>query len=113
MSDPDLTDGYEVVARYHDEDDANRAAEVLLMRGTGAVVERQSHDAPFALLVVTGGGPRAREVLGLTPDAPLATEPTPQKRVRPQVVWIVLIFLAAMIVLPVISFLVSFKLSGG
>jgi hypothetical protein len=113
MSDPHVADGYEVVARYHAEDDASRDAEALLMRGTGAIVERQPHDAPFALLVVAGGAARAREALGLAAAPAADTAVTTEKRARPQVVWIALIFLAAMVLLPIVGFLVSFKLSGG
>lgn len=106
----DEHDGYEVVARYHVEDEANHAVEDLLLRGVGAMVERQPHEAPFALLVVDGAGDRAREVLGLPA---VASDEPPRTKDRSQWLWVLLIFVAAMIVLPVIAFFVSYKLSGG
>src|SRR5512147_1071152 len=94
--------GYEVVARYRAEADANQAVEDLVLRGTGAIVERQAHEAPFALLVVNGQADRAREVLGLPPvtglDVPI------EKPARPQMFWVIVIFLAALIILPLIGF---------
>jgi hypothetical protein len=110
MSDDRHDDGFEVVARYHVEDEANQAVEALVLRGVGAVVERQPHEAPFTLLVVAGQADRAREVLGLPA---VVTEDAPVPKARSQLVWVLLIFAAAMVVLPVIAFFVSFKLSGG
>jgi len=109
---PDTTDAYELVARYHDGPDADAAAEALVVRGIGAVVEqRQDHEAEHVVLVVAGGAERAREILGIAPpddaDRPIA------KVGRPSVFWIGVVFLVAMIVLPLITFLVTVKLAGG
>ncbi len=112
MSKPEVVVDYEIVARYHVEDDANAAAETLVVRGLGAMVEaRTDHEAAFTLVVVPGEADRARALLGLPAvdddDEPLRP---PSKS---NLFWIGAIFIAAMVILPALAFFVSFKLSGG
>jgi hypothetical protein len=111
MSKPQTAEGYEIVARYHLEDDANAAAETLVLRGLGAIVEtRTDHEAAFTLVAVSGDADRARALLGLPAvedDEPLRP---PSKS---NLFWVGAIFIAAMVILPALAFFVSFKLSGG
>ena len=44
MSGPGLTDGYEVVARYHDAPRPRRRPQKLVLRGMGATVEHRADD---------------------------------------------------------------------
>jgi hypothetical protein len=112
MSGRGLTGGYEVVARYHDAPAAEAAAEKLVLRGMGAMVEHRADDeAEHVVVVVAGDEGRAREILGVAPpdeaDQPVMRPP------KTSGFWIALVFLAAMILLPLIAFYVSFKLAGG
>jgi hypothetical protein len=110
MTDLEQNGSFEVVARYQVDDEARQAVETLTLRGIGAMSERQDHpQAPFAVLVVPGETSRAREVLGLPQAA--SADPVPSR--RPQLIWVLAVFVAALIILPVIAFFVSFKLSGG
>jgi hypothetical protein len=65
--------------------------------------------AGFAVLVVPGQTSHAAEILGLPVEHP----PEPPRKGRPQVLWVLVIFGVALIVLPLLAFFVSFKLSGG
>lgn len=112
MSGPGVTDGYEIVARYHGAPEAETAAEQLVLRGMGAMAEhRADHEAEHVVVVVAGDAVRAREILGIAPpdeaDQPITRPP------KTSGFWIAAVFLAAMILLPLIAFYVSFKLSGG
>jgi hypothetical protein len=103
--------GYEIVARYHVEDDAKAAAETLLLGGLGAIVETQTdHQAAFTLVVVPDDADRARALLGLPPVDKAEPLRPPAKS---NLFWIGAIFIAAMVILPAIAFFVSFKISGG
>ena len=101
---------YEVAARYATQDDARRAVETLILRGLGAMSEPdEDAGAGFAVLVVPGQTAQAAEILGLPVEHP----PEPPRRGRPQLLWVLVIFGAALIILPALAFFVSFKLSGG
>jgi hypothetical protein len=110
MTNAEHEDGYETVARYHVETEADQAVEALVLRGVGALIERGEHEAPFALVVVAADANRAREILGLPQ---VASTEAPRVRDRLHLVWMLVIFAAALIILPVIAFFVTFKLSGG
>ncbi len=102
---------YEIVARYHYEDDAKAAAETLLLGGLGAMVETQiDHEAAFNLVVVPGDADRARALLGL--PAVEATEPL-RPPSKSNLFWLGAIFIAAMVILPASAFFVSFTISRG
>jgi hypothetical protein len=110
MTDLDQDGSFEIVARYEVDQEARQAVEALTLRGIGAMSEQQAHpQAPFVVLVVPGETNRAREILGLPAVANSESEPSR----RPQVIWIAGVFVAALIILPLIAFFVSFKLSGG
>jgi hypothetical protein len=111
-SGPDLTDGFEIVARFHDDAGAEAAAEQLVLRGVGAMVERRpDHEAELVVLVVAGEAGRARDILGLA--APDADDRLIERPAKTNAFWIAIVFIAGMILLPLVAFYVSFKLAGG
>jgi hypothetical protein len=100
------------VARFDTSEEARRAAETLVLRGVGAVTEpRDGPEAGFALLVVPEVAPQAAEILGLSPKA--VTDLESPRPPRPQLLYVLAVFGAALILLPLLAFFVSFKLSGG
>jgi hypothetical protein len=108
---------YDAIATYPTEREAREAVQALTTQGIGATWRQSDLDATpdrvpaFDLLVVPGDGARACQVLGLPePDVADADEGRPA---IPDWVWVAAIFLAALIVLPALAFLVSYKLSGG
>jgi hypothetical protein len=110
MSDSASGEPLAVAARYDTEEDARRAVETLLLRGVGAMSEHREGGGPsHVVLVVPEETRHASEILGLPdpgePDVPPAR--------RPQLVWILAVFGAALIILPLLAFLLSFKLAGG
>lgn len=110
MSDTTGEAPLDVAARFATEDEARQAVERLTLRGIGALSERgDDANGPFAVLVVPGETHRACEVLGIAADRP--AEPPPSR--RPQLLWVLVVFGAALIILPALAFLLSFKLSGG
>jgi hypothetical protein len=100
---------FEVAATYGTEREARDAAATLLLKGMGAATEPADDGDGFCVMVVPGHAAHAAEILGVRAE-PVA-EPEPAG--RSQVVPVLLIFGAAMIILPLIAFFVSFKLSGG
>ncbi len=107
MSDSHDVAEFEVAASYSSEEEARQAAARLLLKGMGAATEPGPDG--FCVMVVPGQGAQAAEILGVTRDQ-VADEP---ERTRSQVVPVLLIFGAAMIILPLVAFFVSYKLSGG
>jgi hypothetical protein len=101
---------YEVAARFATEDEAHAAVETLILRGLGAMAKPcPDGEAGFDVLVVPGETPHAAEILGL----PVEDAPEPRRGGRRQVLSVLAIFGVALVVLPVVAFFVSFKLSGG
>ena len=110
MSDSASGEPLAVAARYDTEEEARRAVETLILRGVGAMSEQRDEPGPpHVVLVVPGETRHASEILGL-PDL---GEPEPEPVRRPQLVWILAIFGAALIILPLLAFFLSFKLAGG
>jgi len=107
-------EGFAVAVRYPTERLARQAVESLTIHGIGAlndVLESPTPDeARFVVLVVPDDLDRAREVLGVeappVPDAPVASRGWSNMTV-------LLIFAAAMILVPLVAFYVSYKLFGG
>jgi hypothetical protein len=112
MSDSSSGEPLAEVARFDSADEARRAAEKLVMRGVGVVTEpRDEPDPGFAILVVPEVSPQAAEILGLSPERVATTEALPPR--RPQLLMILAVFGVALVVLPLLAFFLSFKLSGG
>lgn len=110
MSDATGADELVVAARYVTEDEARRAVETLLLRGFGATSEHRPGPGPsHVVLVVPGLAAKAGEILG-TGEPEADVEPASR---RGQVLWILAVFGVALIVLPLLAFLLSYKLSGG
>jgi hypothetical protein len=108
-------DAYESAAELPTEAEARAAVETLLLGGVGATY-RPAIIAParFEVVVVAGTARRAREILGLPepePDAELVVDQL--RRQRPQWLYIVGIFLVALVVIPLVAFYATFKLAGG
>jgi hypothetical protein len=111
-----MGDGYELIAGYESETEARAAVETLLLSGLGARYRspQESASSEFQLQVVAGDGRRAREVLGLPAPEPSAHDRVVELRQRrPPWFAIVVIFLAALVVIPLVAFYVTFKLTGG
>jgi hypothetical protein len=101
---------YEVAARFATEDEARDAVETLILRGLGAMAAPGRGGEPgFEVLVVPGETGHAAEILGL----PVDETPAPRRGGRRQFLSVLAIFGVAIVVLPVVAFFVSFKLSGG
>lgn len=110
-------DDMRVVVRYETEDEATSAVKVLTRRGIGALVERESKadgEAGFEVLVVLGDMERACETLGVDAPESLSEDLAALSRRRfPDWVLVLIIFIAAMIILPLAAYFLSYKLSGG
>jgi len=104
VSSPELAEA----ARFDDAAGAERAVATLVEAGIGAVAVGE------AVLVVPGDRRRAREVLGLPDDQP---GPPPEELARlarrRQAMLVLVIFAVAMVVIPLIAGVVTYKLSGG
>jgi hypothetical protein len=107
-----------VVDRYDTVEVARRTAASLVERGVGATVEPVSPDEPdaterWAVTVMPGDRSRARELLGLTDDD---GDPDHEEQLASSVRGVlipVLVGVVVLITVPLLAFLVSFKLSGG
>jgi hypothetical protein len=129
--DPQPTpDGMNVLQWYATEDEARRAAALLIERGIGADVENEpaaaelavegidsavTHDgARFGVAVLAHDDVRAREILGL-PDAATVLGDTPEELTRTvrSMLVPVLIAAAVLIVVPLLAFFITVKVSGG
>jgi len=104
---PEMT----VVEWFDALDDANRAAASLVEHGVGAVLE-QGSPPRTGVAVLVGDASRARQVLGLEAEAETFESDELKEMSR---TWLipVLIFAVAIVVVPLVAFLLSFKLSGG
>ncbi|HVN50246.1 MAG TPA: hypothetical protein VMT43_02375 [Acidimicrobiales bacterium] len=119
-----------VVERYASADEARRMAASLVERGVGATVEPVEPTGPvepagpagidpvpqWAVTVMPDDRARARELLGLPPDAGPSEDGDDAGGLTRSVRGMLLPVLIAIVVLvtvPLIAFFVSFKLSGG
>jgi hypothetical protein len=103
-----------VLERYPTEVEAKRMAGALVERGIGAVVQPEAGGAGFAVSVLPDDLSRGRQVLGLAePEPDLDVEDNQLRDSSRAVLIPVLLVVGALIFVPLIAFLVSFKLSGG
>lgn len=133
-----LEDDMRVVARFDSQDEAAAAAKLLTRHGIGSLVEtghvsestsgpapgpvEQDRDetgpvggeASYSVLVVLDDLARACEMLGVEPPEGLDEELAQRRRRRfPDWVYVVAIFVVALITLPLVAYFVAFKASGG
>ncbi len=123
-------DGMDVLQWYGTKREAHAAAATLIERGVGADVEIEpasvdlaaegidsqvSHDgARFGVAVLAEDFRRAREVLGLPDAAEVLGDRDDEITRSVRSMWIpVLVAIAVLIVVPLLAFFVTFKLSGG
>lgn len=131
MADDDMR----VVARFDTEEEATSAVRLLTRRGIGALTENRrgggaevEEDSATALgaqsetddlsgivvLVMLDDMVRACETLGLeAPDSIIEEIDARRRRRYPDWVYVIGIFVVAMVVLPLIAYWVAFKASGG
>jgi hypothetical protein len=109
-----------VLATYESADVAQARASSLVERGLGATIEPADpgsggpNGASWALRVLPDDATRAREVLGL-PEVSLdeADEDEELTQSVRSVLIPVLLGIVVLVVVPLVAFFVSFKLSGG
>lgn len=105
---------FEVAVRYPSQRLARQAVENLTIHGIGAldeVMEGETEDeARFAVLVVPDEVERARELLGVAGSED-AEAPLPRQGWS--TVTVLLIFAAALVIVPLLAFFISYKLFGG
>ncbi len=91
--------------------EASQAASMLVENGVGAVLDQDSPPRT-GLAVLASDAERARQILGLEDPEPTVGEDELKSMNRS---WLVpvLVFCAVMVVVPLVAFFVSFKLSGG
>jgi hypothetical protein len=107
-------DDMTIIEHYPTVQAAEGQAAYLVERGVGAAVGAPDDSGSFGLSVLSDDAERAREVLGLT-EVVEREEPTQIELIgsaRPLLIPVLLIGLA-MVVIPIVAFLVTFKLSGG
>ncbi len=103
-----------IIEHYPTLQAAEGQAAYLVERGVGATVGNPDDSGSFGLSVLTDDAERAREVLGLT-EAVERVDPTQVELIgaaRPNLIPVLLIGVAMMVV-PIVAFLVAFKLSSG
>ena len=102
-----------VVVNYDTEADANANAASLVEHGLGAAVEAND-DGGWAVTVLPADRARAAELLGLPgPEDATADDSEELTRSVRSMLVPVLVGIAVLILVPLIAFFVSFKLSGG
>jgi hypothetical protein len=101
-----------VIEQYPTAQAAQGQAAFLVERGVGATVEADATGA-YAIAVLDDDAERAREVLGLVEAE--REEPTEVELLGAARPWLLPVLLVGIVmcVVPIISFLVAFKLSGG
>jgi|KBSMisStaDraftv2_1062788.scaffolds.fasta_scaffold486570_2 hypothetical protein len=101
-----------IIERYETQQAADGQASFLVERGVGAAVEPDGNGS-FGLAVLDEDASRAREIIGLV--EPEANEPSEVDLIGAARPWLIPVLLigVAMFVIPVVAFLVTFKLSGG
>jgi hypothetical protein len=107
-------DGLRVLQWYPSADDAQRAASVLVEHGIGAAVERTPTEDQFGVALLPGDVDRGRQILGLPDEATSEDDAMAQLRGSTRTVLLPVLLAAAVLVLvPLLAFFVTFKLSGG
>ena len=102
-----------IVEHYGSYAAAESQAAYLVERGVGATIESDEDAGTLGLAVLTVDAGRARDVLGLSQlDVETAAE---DEVLRPDRAWLIplLIFGAALLVIPIVAFLFAFKVAGG
>jgi hypothetical protein len=108
---------YDTVAEFATDAEARQAVETLILEGVGATWEPVGtrdgvvDPSSFRVLVVPVDLPKASRVLGL--PEPDVVDDEGEEPLIPEWVYVVAIVGAAMIIIPLIAFFVSFKISGG
>jgi len=102
-----------IIEQYPTAQAAQGQAAFLVERGVGATVESDHDTGAFAIAVLDDDAERAREVLGLAEPEP--EDPTQVELIGAARPWLVPVLLVgvALFTIPIVSFLVAFKLSGG
>jgi hypothetical protein len=105
--------GMTIIEHYGTPEAAQAQASLLVERGVGATVEPETATGAFSLAVLDDDAERARELLGLTPTE--RQEPSEVDLIKANRPWLVPVLLVAvaLFVIPVLAFMVAFKLSGG
>jgi hypothetical protein len=109
---------FDTVAEFTTDAEARRAVETLTLEGVGATWEPVGEPdqgvggSAFRVLVVPGDLPKACRVLGLAEPDPSGDDDDDEPLI-PEWVFVAVIFGAALLIIPLIAFFVSFKLSGG
>jgi hypothetical protein len=112
MGAPVEPNGMTMIEQYRDAQAAAGQAAFLVERGVGATVETDPTGA-YAIAVLDEDVPRAREVLGLVEVE--REEPSEVQLIGAARPWLVPVLLVGIVlcVVPIVSFLVAFKLAGG
>jgi hypothetical protein len=102
-----------IIERYETRQAADGQASFLVERGVGAAVVLDDGNGSFGLAVLDEDASRAREIIGLVEPEP--NEPSEVELIGAARPWLIPVLLigVAMFVIPVVSFLIAFKLSGG
>ena len=102
-----------IIEQYPTAQAAQGQAAFLVERGVGTTVESDHDTGAFAIAVLDDDADRAREVLGLAEPEP--EDPTQLELIGAARPWLVPVLLVgvALFTIPIVSFLVAFKLSGG
>ncbi len=103
-----------VVATYESPDEAKSNAASLVQQGLGAAVEAAG-DGQWTVTVLPGDRSRARELLGIPETPGEAGDDDSDELTRSVRTMLVpvLVGIMVLILVPLIAFFVSFKLSGG
>jgi hypothetical protein len=112
MDADDLT----VVGWYETAEKANWAAGVLVERGIGAMVEADPDATRFGVALLPADVDRGRQVLGLPEPQSGPVEDGDEDDLRGSarsMLVPVLVAAAVLVLVPLVAFLITFKLSGG
>ena len=105
--------GMTIIEHYGTLEAAQSQASLLVESGVGATVDPDAATGAYSIAVLSDDAERAREVLGLTTvEHEDLSEADLFKANRPWLVPVLLIGVA-LFVIPILGFLVAFKLSGG
>jgi hypothetical protein len=99
---------------YDTSEEAQRAASVLVEHGIGAVVEPAPDIARFGVALLPGDVARGRELLGLPePESELVDDENVLRRSNRGLLIPVVVAAAVLLIVPLLAFFISFKLTGG
>ncbi len=108
---------FDTVAEFPTDVEARQAVETLTLEGVGATwepvgaIDGVTAPSSFRVLVVPVDLAKASRVLGLAEPDELDDED--DEPLIPEWAYVVAIFGAALVIIPLIAFFVSYKLSGG